>query len=191
MILRGRALDVGCGEGHFGRALLQSGFSEVVGVERHSAAASAARQLLTSVVEGDFLAVDPPDASPFDLVVFADSLEHMADPWRALDAAASLVAPRGHLLVSVPNVSHYSTVSQLLRGRWDYADAGLLDRTHLRFFTAATLTEAIGAAGFCVTGVTRSIVTPNAAWMRPAVAVVKACLPHLFWYQVIVVAQRV
>jgi SAM-dependent methyltransferase len=82
----------------------------------------------------------PVENSQFDVILCLDVLEHMVNPWGAVDRLVSrYLAPGGALVVSLPNVRHYSVVLPLLlQGRWDYQDAGLLDRTHLRFFTRDT-----------------------------------------------------
>lgn len=144
----GRALDVGCGAGLLGAELLRRGFSEVHGVEPVARAAQAATERLTSVVNGIFPSERVEALGCFDLIVFADSVEHMHDPWAALRTAGGMLEPEGALLLSVPNVSHWSVIRQLFEGRWDYVDEGLLDKTHLRFFTPATLREGLTAAGF-------------------------------------------
>ena len=70
-----------------------------------------------------------------DCLVFGDVLEHLVDPWAVLARLARLVCDGGQILACIPNVQHYSVIVSLLRGKWDYQDEGLLDRTHLRFFT--------------------------------------------------------
>lgn len=188
--MSGRALDIGCGEGHLGRLLLDAGFAEVVGVEPNSYAAGRAHTRLTTVISTPFPSREVEDMAPYDLVVFADSLEHIVDPWSALDVAARCLTPDGYLLVSVPNVSHYSVILQQVRGRWDYANEGLLDRGHLRFFTPATLHEALAANGFSVIGSTHSTRRPHRRMVTPAVALLERWRPHLFWYQALAVARR-
>lgn len=186
---RGRALDIGCGEGHFGRLLLAAGFDEVTGVEPHPSAADRARTRLTTVVTAPFPNTDVEAMRPYDLVVFSDSLEHIADPWLALDKASGLMARGGHLLVCVPNVSHYSVLRQQLRGRWDYTNEGLLDRGHLRFFTAATLRTALVDAGFRVICTHQLTSVPQRSWMKPGVSLLQRWKPHLFWYASLAVAR--
>jgi 2-polyprenyl-3-methyl-5-hydroxy-6-metoxy-1,4-benzoquinol methylase len=144
-----RLLDVGCNEGAFG-ALMEGRGTEVHGIEPNASAAKTASKRLTSVTVGRF----PDDLSagePFDCIVFNDVLEHMTDPERALAAAKYHLADGGTLVASVPNVRNFSVLAPLiLRGRWDYADWGILDRTHLRFFTKATMRELFENSGYRV-----------------------------------------
>jgi 2-polyprenyl-3-methyl-5-hydroxy-6-metoxy-1,4-benzoquinol methylase len=102
------------------------------------------------VLEGDAAAVLPGLVGErFDVVVLNDILEHVVEPEALLSGLRPLLAPQGRVVASIPNVRHFATVADLvLRGRWEYTDEGTLDRTHLRFFTRASLAGLFGAAGF-------------------------------------------
>ena len=131
-----RILDVGCGAGMLGGSLKQERGVEVWGVEYVPEVAKIAAERLDRVISGgieDALA-QLPDGY-FDTIICADVLEHLVDPWQVLNDLKIKLAPGGDLVASIPNIRHWSVVSRLLEGRWEYADAGLLDRTHLRFFT--------------------------------------------------------
>ena len=91
-----------------------------------------------------------PDRS-FDCIVFNDVLEHLADPQSALGAARGSLTAIGSVIASVPNVRHFTvTVPLVLYGRWTYRDRGILDRTHLRFFTRSSLIGLFDASGYLV-----------------------------------------
>ncbi|MFN8024846.1 MAG: class I SAM-dependent methyltransferase [Acidimicrobiia bacterium] len=143
-------LDVGCSFGGFGGALKRRRPGlEVWGLEPHSDAAEKASERLDRVVNGLF-PQDAPDRR-FDCVVFNDVLEHLPDPWEALRATKDLVAEGGAVVASIPNVRHFSVVVPLvLRGRFAYRDVGILDRTHLRFFTRSTMIELFESTGWRV-----------------------------------------
>lgn len=183
----GRALDVGCGVGHLGSVLLSMGFTEVWGVEPNRDAAHAAEERLTRVIHGPFPAQALRDAGPFDLVLMADSLEHIHDPWSALQEVRSLLTPSGRLVLSVPNISHFSVIVGLLHGDWTYAESGLLDATHVRFFTPSSLEHALSAAGFVLSRRTsvRSLPRPVLA---PVAWLAGLLMPHLLVCQSLVVA---
>ena len=137
-----RVLDVGCGAGALGAALREERGIEVMGLELSPDAAARARERLDAVVEADLDALDdlPFERGSFDAMVFGDVLEHLRDPHRLLRVLRPWLADDGALVCSIPNVGHWSVVLPLLaQDRWSYADAGLLDRTHVHFFT---LTEA-------------------------------------------------
>ncbi len=144
-------LDVGCSHGRFGAVLKERDPTvHLTGVEPDPDAATGARAHYDRVVDGYF-----PDALPegssFDCIVFNDVLEHVTDPWSMLGRAAGLLAPGGTVVASIPNVRFVVVVRNLLwRGRWDYTDWGVLDRTHLRFFTRASIEELFAGAGLRV-----------------------------------------
>jgi 2-polyprenyl-3-methyl-5-hydroxy-6-metoxy-1,4-benzoquinol methylase len=147
-----RVLDVGCGAGGgiaSGRS--RRGAWAVTGIERDPRLAAQARERCDRVVEGDLREVLPRlarDGERFDVLVFADVLEHLDDPVAPLHAARALAAPRARLLVSVPNVGHLSVVRDLLLGRFDPAPAGLLDSGHLRWFTRSFLAQVLEETGW-------------------------------------------
>jgi 2-polyprenyl-3-methyl-5-hydroxy-6-metoxy-1,4-benzoquinol methylase len=130
-----RVLEVGCGVGQLGQALKEQG-KEVVGIELNQDAARIAAAVLDRVICApvESVALDELDP-PYDCVIFGDILEHLVDPWTTLRRFATLLASEGRIVASLPNVGHWSVIAGLLRGRWEYRDRGLLDRTHLRFFT--------------------------------------------------------
>ncbi len=138
-------LDVGCGAGRTGSALIQQGLaSNVVGVELHRPAADIARSQLNEVYCCDIEKFDfqKLGGNRFDYVICADVLEHLRDPWDITSNIHSCLKREGKLIVSLPNVRHYSvSLALLFRGRWRYTEAGILDATHLRFFTRASMME--------------------------------------------------
>ena len=138
----GDVLEIGCGSGETLGWLRQDHQAlRTVGVEIANVAAEKACNFANEVHSLDFEQYDLPNGpQKFDLVLCLDVLEHMVDPWSVVDRLATqYLKVGGTLLVSLPNVRHYSVVLPLLfKGRWDYEVAGLLDRTHLRFFTKAS-----------------------------------------------------
>ena len=146
-----RILDIGCGAGRLGEALKARQQAEVVGIEFDEAAAAVARLRIDEVWVGDVerLDLDFPPGS-FDAIVCADVLEHLRDPDRLLRKARSWLAPDGRLVASIPNVRHHSVVRSLLEGNWTYASEGLLDRTHLRFFTRREIEKLLHRSGFAI-----------------------------------------
>jgi SAM-dependent methyltransferase len=182
----GRALDIGCGEGYLGETLMRRGYGEVWGVEPEPTVAHRAKGRLSGVTVGPFPETAPDQMEPFDLIVFADSLEHIVDPWDALCRAKELLAPGGLLLVSIPNVSHYSVVLELLRNRWSYSDSGLLDRGHVRFFTPQSFRRCLVDAGFRV--VSADVVLSKPKRFRLFGTLTGPVLPHLLVYQALFLA---
>lgn len=134
----GPALDIGCYGGAVGAELKRRHADLIVwGVEPDPDAAAVAATRLDRVLQMDAQeALDSLAQASFHpgLVILADVLEHLVDPWSVFDQAASLVKPGGHLVVSLPNVGHWDTYYNLFRGRWPYRNRGIHDDTHLRFF---------------------------------------------------------
>jgi O-antigen biosynthesis protein len=145
-----RVLDVGCSTGYLAKALGERG-NVVSGIEYDQASADKARPFLADLVVGDLEAPNIfesfADAS-FDVVVFGDVLEHLRDPLPVLRRTRRLLAAGGSVVISVPNVAHGDVRLSLLAGRFDYRDTGLLDETHVRFFTRANLDRFLHDAGF-------------------------------------------
>jgi len=144
-------LDVGCGTGASLQLLREAGkCKRAIGIEYHPDAAARARETLDEVYEGDVERMELPiKPGSVDVLLCLDVLEHLVDPWRTLVRLARLLRPGGVIVASIPNVRNYKvTLPLLFRGRFDYVESGILDRTHLRFFTresARALIESTGA----------------------------------------------
>lgn len=144
-----RVLDVGCGAGAFGHSLKrQAGVREVVGIEVVPEAAAKARRVLDQVIEGDLETLDPPfPDGHFDCIVCADVLEHLVEPAPVLRKLGRVLAPHGVIVISMPNIQFFEAVAMLSEGQWHYTDRGIMDRTHLRFYTRPGLAELVSDAG--------------------------------------------
>ncbi len=146
-----QALDIGCAAGRLGGQLREAGIVGFCdGIEPHPTAADMAANQLRRVWRGDLTNTLSEVAwTEYDLFVLADVLEHLADPWQALRDLHRHARFGARLMVSVPNVRHYRVILPLLfQGRFEYADAGIMDRTHLRFFTARSLRAMLAATGW-------------------------------------------
>lgn len=156
---KGPILDVGCGTGALCSELSRSGV-EVIGIEPAVKAAKIASKRYSDVHIGPFEDFSPGDRR-FSQIVFADVLEHMVDPWNALSRAARWLTDDGRVVLSIPNVRNWRVVFNLLvRGRWAYTDEGLLDRTHLRFFTRRESLQLAADAGLVATHIRPSFEHP-------------------------------
>jgi len=172
-----RVLELGCAAGHITTFLADRG-NHVVGVEIDPVAADQARAFAEVVHAADLDAVDLHQLvgdDRFDVVLAGDVLEHLRDPWRTLQQAAALLNPGGSCIVSVPNVAHLDLRLALLGGEWRYRPKGLLDDTHLRFFTRESLFQLAERAGLCVTELRRVIREPFATEVAPQLT------PSLAW----------
>lgn len=150
-----RVLDVGCFCGGSGK-LLKERYPgcEIVGIEPLEEAAVKAGEILDRVIvkpleQIDFEAEGLVPGS-FDTVITADVLEHMINPWLALERLSFLVAPHGALYASIPNVRNLRVMLSLSEGTWRYEGRGILDFTHLRFFTRTQIFEMFEETGWTV-----------------------------------------
>jgi len=146
------ALELGCGAGETLRFLLEHGLaSRAVGVEMMPEAARQASQHVSEVFAEDADAWSrlPRGVTAPDLIIVADVLEHLVDPWAVLGRLRALQPAGGVLLLSIPNTQHFSvSLPLLLGGRWRYVPEGILDRTHLRFFGREGVDELLRGAGY-------------------------------------------
>lgn len=136
-------LELGCGSGGTGEAVLAAGRAgRYVGIELSEQAAQEARQRLSEVYVGDVQTLDfSVLRGQFDAVIASEVLEHLSDPWSVVGSLVDCLKPGGHIYASSPNVSHWTVLRELLRGKFEYQDAGFMDRTHLRWFTPSTYRE--------------------------------------------------
>jgi len=146
---RSRVLEIGCASGTLSRFLAQVHRCTVTGVEINAAAAAEAAPFCQTVLVADVEAniLDTLN-EPFDVIILADVLEHLRDPEGVLRRTHRHLTKDGVILLSLPNIAHWSVRYELLRGRFSYADSGLLDATHLRFFTYRSACDLIARAGF-------------------------------------------
>jgi SAM-dependent methyltransferase len=191
-----RVLDVGCATGYLAAELARRGCA-VTGVEADPVVAEHARVHCEAVVIGDVEDEECRSAvaalAPFDVVLCGDVLEHLRDPWSALRALAALAARDGRVVLSVPNVAHWTGRRAVARGRFAYAEHGLFDRTHLRFFTRASARDLARSAGLRVV---EERFAPAPVPMQARLAALRALeraavrlRPELFALQVILVCE--
>jgi 2-polyprenyl-3-methyl-5-hydroxy-6-metoxy-1,4-benzoquinol methylase len=149
-----RILEFGCSTGALGSALRARNDAFVLGVEIDPVYARQAEDRLDGVVVADveaFLEEGKPDEAPFDCLVGADVFEHLTDPWRALHRATNLLEPGATVVISLPNVLHLPGLWRvIIGGRWPRDDAGVFDRTHLRWFTMRDAVDLLEGAGLRV-----------------------------------------
>jgi 2-polyprenyl-3-methyl-5-hydroxy-6-metoxy-1,4-benzoquinol methylase len=143
-------MDLGCGTGVFGRKLReQNKAREVVGVEIFKEAADEAAKYYEKVYQGDVEQIRLEYEDYFDFVICGDIIEHLNDPWKMLGRIKTWLKIEGRVLVSIPNIRYWRVLRDLVfRGDWKYREAGILDKTHLRFFTMKSFLRAMTEAGF-------------------------------------------
>ncbi len=145
-------LDVGCGTGNFGVLLKSALGCTVWGIEPDVASAKEAGTRLDHAINDVFgPSIKDMQLPKFDCIFFNDVLEHLTEPWEALLLAKDLLNSGGCIVASIPNVRWYPVVLQLLRYKdFKYENAGVMDKTHLRFFTQKSMVRMFEEAGFSV-----------------------------------------
>src|SRR5215211_8614384 len=147
-----RVLDVGCAAGNLAEVLAERG-CRVTGIEIDPEAARQAEERCERVIVGDVARLDlgaELDEESFDVVLLGDVLEHLKDPLQTLKRLKTFLCPEGYVVASIPNVAHGSVRLSLMQGRFRYRSLGLLDNTHLRFFTRETVEQLFKDAGFLI-----------------------------------------
>jgi SAM-dependent methyltransferase len=192
-----RVLDLGCGTGWQARLLVGRGCT-VVGVEVDQAATARATAWCERVIACD-LDVDDLLAllggDHFDVVAAGDVLEHLRDPVQVLRSLPRVLRPGGRVVASIPNVAHGSVRLALLTGSFPYDDAGLLDRTHLRFFTVSSVRDLFASAGYTIEHLDRVEVpldkgTPyDRSLLPPGIEEAVGAMPEATTFEFVVVAR--
>jgi len=165
-----RMLEIGCGTGNTSAWIKSKTGCWTAGVELFPTVGREAEQKLDSVLIGDIQTVPLPfKVGSFDLILCLDVLEHLRDPWTVVEKLTALLSPEGCIITSLPNVRYFSvTLPLLLKGRFDYAVSGLLDKTHLRFFVRDTAISLMESAGLHVDRIVKNI-SPRSRVIYPFV----------------------
>jgi SAM-dependent methyltransferase len=171
-------LDVGCSRGGFCQ-LVKSRRPETLvwAIEPDPDIASEAATHADHVIVGSFPEDIPVDTPPFDAVFFNDVLEHMVDPGAALEVAKRLLSSHGRIIASIPNIRHWSGVRTILvNGDFPYTEAGLFDRTHLRYFTRTSMIRLFNEHGYHV-----ERCVPTAISRRLPARILRRVAPRFGW----------
>lgn len=156
-----RVLEIGCGSGATLAWMKSQGLAEhTTGIELAPQMAEEAGKNVDELIIGDAEALlgDVAAAPVYDLVLCLDVLEHFVDPWRMIKKISHALKQGGVVIASIPNVRHFSVLVPLVfKGRWDYKEAGILDHTHLRFFTKASAARLLQTKDLDVTAVVPNI----------------------------------
>lgn len=155
-----KALDIGCAMGGYGKALREVRPEvSLTGIEPNPLMAEAAGAFYDEIIE---LPVEQADLTcDFDLINCGDILEHLVDPWGMLKRLNGLLRPGGYLVMSIPNVGHWSVAKNLLQGGFEYIPLGLLCVSHVRWFTESSVRQALEDSGFDVDIFEREQIPPT------------------------------
>lgn len=194
-----RVLEIGCGPGSITKLLVKQGHCRVTGLELDPEAIRRVAPYCERVLQIDLNSSGWPTLlesyEAFDVVVAADVLEHLYDPWATLKRMVSLVGQKGYLVISLPHVGHAAIASCLINGDFDYRDWGLLDRTHIRFFGLKNIEDLFSQAGLKIIEAAYVVKPPEDTefahvWAKlegEVRAALESC-PHAHVYQVVLKA---
>lgn len=145
-------LEVGCGGADFAALLKAERGVNVTAIEAYPAAAEVARSRVDRLLAGSLEdSLRELAGERFDCIVMNDVLEHLVDPWAALRGLAGVLAPSGSFVASIPNVRYMPVFKEyLLEGQWRYRSDGVMDETHLRFFSASSMRDLFSSSGYRV-----------------------------------------
>jgi O-antigen biosynthesis protein len=184
---KNKVLEFGCGKG-FVSEQMQKKFNQITAVEIDPASAKNAEKFCNRIIVGDIEEIDFSKlGKEFDVAVFGDVLEHLKKPEKTLQKTRKLLKKRGGIVVSVPNIANWKIRMKLLTGKFDYTDNGILDKTHLRFFTLKNIKKIIEENGFEIEKVSSvpSAPVPTKA-LKKAMAKI---FPGVFSFQFIIIAK--
>lgn len=150
---RSRVLDVGCSTGFLGEYLIKEKKCVVDGVEYDEQAGAIASTRLTGFIRGDVedeSLLENFNGKTYDVIIAGDILEHLKDPSRLLRKLSNFLSDNGKIILSLPNIAHFRIRANLFLGRFEYTEGGIMDSTHLRFFTHETARKLITGSGYTV-----------------------------------------
>jgi len=186
-----RFLDVGCASGRLGEEIRKLRPQAVVhGVEGEPEIAERAATRLDRVFQADLNHPLPSFEAPYDCITCGDVFEHLVDPWTVLRQLTALLAPGGHIVASLPNVRFWEVVRDLVwQGRFTYRESGVLDATHLRFFTLHEMKQLFATAELRVVEV-RPRLQRRPRWLRRMDRLLGGRLRDFRTIQYVLVSQR-
>lgn len=159
-----RVLEIGCASGSQTRVLAQDLGCSVVGIEIDPVAAERARPFCERIIVGDVESLPLErllDPGAFDAVLMGDVLEHLRSPEEILRRSRAFLKPSGFLIASIPNFTHASITYEIAHGKFEYNEKGLLDDTHIRFFSRQSVLKLFDSAGYIVERLERNVIEPK------------------------------
>ncbi len=164
-------LDVGCSTGNFGGALIREKSCTVVGIDLNAADIAVAATVLTDAWVVD---ITQPGAvgtlGTFDVIIFADVLEHLPAPRDTLNAMRAILKPNGFVAFSIPHMGHLSVRLDLLAGQFPYTETGLLDHTHFHFYDKTEVADMFTDAGYTIVDERPVVVQYPDSWLKDRLA---------------------
>lgn len=146
-----KVLEIGCAAGSQSKVMKEQFGCSVTGVEIDADAANEASRYCDRIITGNIETLDIPETfqnEKYDVVVFADVLEHLYDPVAVLVKISDLLTDDGYIVASIPNIVHASVIFEMMTGNFTYRSLGLLDESHIRFFTLSSIIETLNKSGY-------------------------------------------
>lgn len=189
--LNARILEIGCSNGNTGAlALADKKCGEYIGIDINEVAIKKARSKLTEVLVGNIETMHLPwNEEYFDVLILSEVLEHLSNPWEVLKKLHKYLKPNAIILASLPNVSHYRIILMLLKGEWNLTNDGIMDKTHLRWFTPKTFVELFETSGYKVEKI--EPLGPLRLSIKIKMAILLGKANHLFIKQMKIKAHKV
>lgn len=186
-----RILEVGCGAGGTGAAAIAAGKAGYyLGIELDPSAAEVASGQLSEVMNGNVEEIDVgPLGRDFDALIISEVLEHLVDPWGTLERLAKTLRVGATVYASSPNVAHWSIVRNLIYGRFRYQPSGLMDKTHLRWFTPESYSSLFEDAGIKVLSL--NPISPLTGKSGLVDTLTRGQLRHLLMRQMMLIGQKI
>lgn len=185
-----RVLEVGCATGFMGSYLMKKKKCYVVGVELRREEGLIAKRVLDSVIIGDIEEKKTIESikktGKFDVVFASALIEHLSDPWKVLKEWRTLLKKEGSIVITTSNIAHWSIRKDILQGKFDYKDYGILDNTHLRFFTSDTFRKLIEDCGYKIDHFSIDPVGGGYPKISRALSIF---FPNVFAYQMVIRAK--
>ncbi len=185
-----RVLEIGCATGFMGEYLIKYKNCEVIGVELGKDEASIAKKKLTKIlvgdIENDSVIYQINSLGNFDVVFASALIEHLKDPWKALRTWNKFLKKGGHIVISTSNIAHWSMRLKIMQGQFVYHEYGILDNTHLRFFTFNTFQDLVKECGFSIEYIG---IDPVGGGYPKLSTIGSKIFPNLFAYQMVIKAK--
>ncbi len=182
-----RVLDIGCATGFMGEYLKKRKKCFVIGIEHAKDEASQASKVLDGVIEGDVEDIKTLNKvkQKFDVIIASALIEHLKNPRQFLKNIKKLLVPSGFVVVTTPNIVHWSIRKKILSGNFEYEDYGILDNTHLKFFTTKTFPQVFREAGYMID---KFSIDPVGGGYPRLSLILSKIFPNTFAYQMLVKA---
>ena len=175
---KSHVLDVGCGEGQLGPILNLKG-CQVDGLDINIDRVNDKKKFYQNIFLSDIREFKIENKG-YNHVVFSDMLEHTENPEDILKSSSKLLMPNGKLVISIPNVGYFINRLGLLFGNWDYTEEGILDKTHIRFYTLKTAKKLIQSSGYHICKTIPETPIINAVWKKSIFSLLAKLCPSLF-----------